>query len=291
MKSYPMLTPYQFAANKPINGIDLDGLEWVLKIYSPENSTKFLEATNSDDIYRQREITYYSLQRDFPDNYAPKVTIGEVSPKAAELFYDESARRGLTVTTYSGVYDKQGELVRAYPNAQKQFYDPDDQAVNYDHSWPVDIRATSAWEERFGKEYVGPDGEDVDLKLFSFGVELYGPNNSKGTQIFSGRLKGFGPVSLTVGTVASNGLGLDINIMGGYFGKFNGSGEAPLLNAINGLNGTFDFNSNGFSSENWTIFGGSVGAPIPLPKMFEGAQKLFEKTEGKAQFEVTNPKK
>ena len=26
-KSYPMLTPYQFASNKPINSIDLDGLE------------------------------------------------------------------------------------------------------------------------------------------------------------------------------------------------------------------------------------------------------------------------
>ena len=28
-KSYPMLTPYQFASNRPIDGIDLDGLEYV----------------------------------------------------------------------------------------------------------------------------------------------------------------------------------------------------------------------------------------------------------------------
>lgn len=27
-KSYPMLTPYQFGSNRPIDGIDLDGLEW-----------------------------------------------------------------------------------------------------------------------------------------------------------------------------------------------------------------------------------------------------------------------
>ena len=27
-KSYPMLTPYQFASNRPIDGIDLDGLEF-----------------------------------------------------------------------------------------------------------------------------------------------------------------------------------------------------------------------------------------------------------------------
>lgn len=28
-KSYPMLTPYQFASNRPIDGIDLDGLEYL----------------------------------------------------------------------------------------------------------------------------------------------------------------------------------------------------------------------------------------------------------------------
>src|SRR5205085_11940688 len=27
-KSYPELTPYQFASNRPIDGIDLDGLEY-----------------------------------------------------------------------------------------------------------------------------------------------------------------------------------------------------------------------------------------------------------------------
>ncbi|QDH80427.1 hypothetical protein FKX85_15810 [Echinicola soli] len=28
-KSYPMLTPYQFASNRPIDGVDLDGLEYL----------------------------------------------------------------------------------------------------------------------------------------------------------------------------------------------------------------------------------------------------------------------
>ncbi len=28
-KSYPELTPYQFASNRPIDGIDMDGLEYV----------------------------------------------------------------------------------------------------------------------------------------------------------------------------------------------------------------------------------------------------------------------
>ncbi|WKZ58225.1 MAG: RHS repeat-associated core domain-containing protein [Cyclobacteriaceae bacterium] len=32
-KSYPMLTPYQFASNRPIDGIDLDGLEYVRRVH------------------------------------------------------------------------------------------------------------------------------------------------------------------------------------------------------------------------------------------------------------------
>ena len=31
-EEYPELTPYQFASNRPIDGIDLDGLEWVCRL-------------------------------------------------------------------------------------------------------------------------------------------------------------------------------------------------------------------------------------------------------------------
>ena len=39
-KSYPMLTPYQFASNRPIDGIDLDGLEWHLSTINNNLKTK-----------------------------------------------------------------------------------------------------------------------------------------------------------------------------------------------------------------------------------------------------------
>ncbi len=32
-KSYPMLTPYQFASNRPVDGVDLDGLEYVKRLH------------------------------------------------------------------------------------------------------------------------------------------------------------------------------------------------------------------------------------------------------------------
>ena len=60
-KHYPGWSPYPFAMNRPINGIDLDGAEWVLKIYSPLLSTKFTEAVNEKDLYEQRRLTYYAV--------------------------------------------------------------------------------------------------------------------------------------------------------------------------------------------------------------------------------------
>jgi RHS repeat-associated protein len=38
-KSYPMLTPYQFACNRPIDGIDVDGLEYYKYIYEVHDNT------------------------------------------------------------------------------------------------------------------------------------------------------------------------------------------------------------------------------------------------------------
>lgn len=40
-KKYPELTPYQFASNRPIDGIDLDGLEYAtFRIYVDKNVIK-----------------------------------------------------------------------------------------------------------------------------------------------------------------------------------------------------------------------------------------------------------
>lgn len=65
-KKYPELTPYQFASNRPIDGIDLDGLEWSksdLQFFAPDgryhrtytvklslnNSLNLLKLSNSAD--------------------------------------------------------------------------------------------------------------------------------------------------------------------------------------------------------------------------------------------------
>jgi RHS repeat-associated protein len=49
-KSYPMLTPYQFASNRPIDGIDLDGLEYAtFRIY----------------VDKQQKVTKIEVEKDY----------------------------------------------------------------------------------------------------------------------------------------------------------------------------------------------------------------------------------
>ncbi|MFY0598990.1 MAG: hypothetical protein JXR03_04925 [Cyclobacteriaceae bacterium] len=54
--SYPMLTPYQFASNRPIDGIDLDGLEYLrYSVLSFENWTTQFTLSNKN-TYTQQTI-------------------------------------------------------------------------------------------------------------------------------------------------------------------------------------------------------------------------------------------
>ena len=63
-RSYPMLTPYQFASNRPIDGIDRDGLEfepyWSTtvpqKIREYETNLRKKDPANADRIIRQHNI-------------------------------------------------------------------------------------------------------------------------------------------------------------------------------------------------------------------------------------------
>ena len=48
-----MLTPYQYASNRPIDGVDLDGLEW--KPIHDENGTPIWFSWQPDDAYTENE--------------------------------------------------------------------------------------------------------------------------------------------------------------------------------------------------------------------------------------------
>ncbi|MFN8266121.1 MAG: RHS repeat-associated core domain-containing protein [Chitinophagaceae bacterium] len=51
-KNYPELTPYQFASNRPVDGVDIDGLEYVKRIHT-------IDAQNQ--IISTKDIVYYTM--------------------------------------------------------------------------------------------------------------------------------------------------------------------------------------------------------------------------------------
>ncbi|QDH80443.1 hypothetical protein FKX85_15900 [Echinicola soli] len=57
-KSYPMLTPYQFSSNRPIDGIDLDGLERIHYSFAIEKqqSGEAVQVFNFLGVQKSREV-------------------------------------------------------------------------------------------------------------------------------------------------------------------------------------------------------------------------------------------
>jgi RHS repeat-associated protein len=66
-KSYPMLTPYQFASNRPIDGVDLDGLEYLRADEARVEivlGTAFIKLENFSKLYQsqfRKEFPHYGL--------------------------------------------------------------------------------------------------------------------------------------------------------------------------------------------------------------------------------------
>ena len=74
---YPELTPYQFASNRPIQGIDLDGLEFKNKSYyslSLQTSTVFGTTTSKQivEYHRQNRPSYLIINNMVPEPARPE---------------------------------------------------------------------------------------------------------------------------------------------------------------------------------------------------------------------------
>ena len=75
-KSYPMLTPYQFASNTPIQAIDLDGLEAKIVVNSQYNSRRVAMLFNGGktnverNLNRQKALVigWYSVDRQYKND-------------------------------------------------------------------------------------------------------------------------------------------------------------------------------------------------------------------------------
>ncbi|QTY28270.1 hypothetical protein IGB25_01700 [Flavobacterium sp. CS20] len=62
---YSWNSSYAFSENRVIDGVELEGLEWILKIYSPSLSSRFASAYTANDLYQMRVITQYARTTSF----------------------------------------------------------------------------------------------------------------------------------------------------------------------------------------------------------------------------------
>jgi RHS repeat-associated protein len=68
-KKYPMLTPYQFASNRPIDGIDQDGLEHIVyNVLLSKDGKTVLKATNVSKVLRDVGSNGWGVQYKYYQN-------------------------------------------------------------------------------------------------------------------------------------------------------------------------------------------------------------------------------
>ncbi len=241
-QSYPMLTPYQFASNRPIDGIDLDGQEWVVKIYSPNISVDFVKALNLNDIHEQRRLTYWALNNYFKDDWVEKnIVIGKLSEdrKVAEIFYDPSIK-GVDVYTYS--YENKDINKGKILNSTIYHFSPIEGAYP-DATYPVDVRATKEYEKVFGSFY----GENDFVGDYSqSGMVAIG---GKGAGIIQGYVKGYGYSQFTY---QFQGVGFDVAVSGGSItGKYAGPDKNPTPSSLEGAGYNYSEGILAWESGRW----------------------------------------
>jgi uncharacterized protein (TIGR02594 family) len=108
-KKYPELSSYQFASNRPIDGMDLDGKEWV-----PVNDKGDAVSQYSPDVKSYKWVGYdfITIERDGPLGlWTDKMIIGRV-PKAGSVAFGQAVykERNESFVTIYGV-DADGEPI------------------------------------------------------------------------------------------------------------------------------------------------------------------------------------
>ena len=111
-KKYPELTPYQFASNRPIDGIDMDGLEHVRYLYKLENGKATLIDVHkySTDLRKGHGVEVVTVSNGevvntfIPMNAPPKPNMEEKTNAPGFMSKLESKMRGTSDT-----YEYEGE--------------------------------------------------------------------------------------------------------------------------------------------------------------------------------------
>jgi RHS repeat-associated protein len=108
-KSYPELTPYQFASNTPIQAVDLDGLEMLhVQLLQTKQLGNTIVNTVKDDVL------LYNVKLTYEDEAGNKTDVTDMLPSGMSFFHSYSWQDG------SMKPDKNWKSVNTKPNAVKE---------------------------------------------------------------------------------------------------------------------------------------------------------------------------
>ena len=150
-KSYPMLTPYQFASNRPIDGFDLDGLEYY-SVHIKENA----DGTR----VKIGVINYTNVKQDGVINVKSANGVGPLGDVGVRYVVHKYDDNGKEVGTSSFNLKNSEHGVYAGDKNPKQYWEKPDAEGNYPDDYSLSpIDETDANAKQHDLDY---DNYDLD---------------------------------------------------------------------------------------------------------------------------------
>ncbi len=257
-KSYPKLTPYQFASNCPIAGRDQDGLEFKLSITDPTFGSLFeamLQSPTYISIYDMRKLTYDALHSKMSSERVDQLMSAQhygggshnmdISGASATLTYDKDLPAGITIEYNIANYasTKGREYTQVF---QKSVLIPKAGGNYPDANYPVDVRTINSPEYKdFYKD------NDFVGSYTNKNVNLVNATVSESS--FQGYLKGSGFVEYTSGSGGASinkpwGISVTSGGMWGSATERKGFYEPTILEGAGSQVG-FGLSGKGFGGE------------------------------------------
>lgn len=170
-RSFPMLTPYQFANNTPIAAIDLDGLEAVIVIKSNWYRNKIINAVKEGDVKEAQRLSLKALVDPAKDSWQRKA----FGSYAATLI--NTPGDGIHVVGITG--RRPVNLNFTFNTSEEQNQELGQNVVEYTRSSEESKHRSSTWaDEQFKKLNQKGIQELIDV----FGDDVADPTSTNTTE-------------------------------------------------------------------------------------------------------------
>jgi len=259
-------------------------IEWILEIYSPMISEKFLIAYHNQDYYEMRRLTYWTLQNNFTNHWNETVTLGFDLPAGnpvASLKHNPNAKYGGVRVYYTINKYVNNKYVGIMARNESLYFVPKTKSKYFDAYFPVDVKLY----EGEGKLPTGNTYYKNDDFIGIFGESSLIIGKGRGSGIMSGYMRGFGYCEYYY-TMKGYGLNISLVSSGIITGKYQkvvdfktgkfpkpddlgGRGDEIVIGAAN-VGAT---NWNSYSEDNTVSF---KGISIGLVAGYNGTEKFID---------------